>query len=67
MGIDFSGDTGLFSKIENMYRSDIEDKSGGGLVKSINVFSSWIMSQSKTFWMGKRSYSGVQNSLQILL
>ena len=41
-----SDDTGAFLKIKNMEGINIEGKTGVQLVRSINMFSSWVLSQS---------------------
>ena len=50
----FSDDTGAFPKLNNMERNDIKNTTGMKLATSINVFSNWILSQSKTLLGGKK-------------
>ena len=50
-----SEDTRAFPKLNKMDINDIEGASGMQLVTSLNVFSTWILSQPKTVLDGKIS------------
>ena len=54
MWSDFSQDTGSFPNMNNMERSDIEGATGMQLERSLNSFSSWMISQSNTVLNGKK-------------
>ena len=42
-----SYNTGAFPKLDNMKKNDIEGSSGTQLAKSLAVFSTWMLSESK--------------------
>ena len=50
---DFSEDIGAFPELNKMDKNDTEGASGTQMVTSINIFSTWMMSQSKTFLDGQ--------------
>ena len=62
-----SDDTGAFTQLNKMEKNDIEGESGTQLAISITVFSTCILSESKTDLVGKKSLVGVQKSYQRLL
>ena len=43
-----SDDTVVFPKLNKMEKNDIDGESGAQLITSINVFSTWMLSQPKT-------------------
>ena len=51
---DCSCDTRGFSKTNNMGKTDTESAGGKQLVKSLNIFSTWMMSQPKTVLDGQK-------------
>ena len=51
---DSSDNTGDFHKLNNMDKNDIEGASGTQLVTSLNIFSTWMRSESKTFLDSKK-------------
>ena len=51
---DFSGNTRSFPKMNNMGKTDSEGAGGTQLVTSLNIFSTWMMSQPKTVLDGQK-------------
>ena len=51
---DCSDDTGGYPKMNNMEKNDIESSSGTQLLTSLNIFSTWAMSQPKTVFDGQK-------------
>ena len=49
----FSDDTGGFTKLNNMDNNDIGGAIGTHLVTSLNIFSTWMLIQSKTVLYGR--------------
>ena len=51
---DCSDNTGVFTKMSNMEKHDIEVASGMQLVTSLNVFSTWMLTQFLTVLDGQK-------------
>ena len=51
---DLSDNTGGFPKMNKMEKNDIEVASGIQLVTSLNIFSTWMMIQSRTVLDGQK-------------
>ena len=51
---DWSDDTGAFPKINNAEKNDIQGASGAQLVTSLNIFSTWMLSQSNKVLDGQK-------------
>ena len=49
-----SYDTEAFSNLNKMDKNDIEVASGTQLVRSLNIFSTWMMSQSRRVLDGQK-------------
>ena len=54
---DCSDDTGAFTNLNKMEKDDMEGASGTQLARSLTVFSTWIMSESKPGLDGKNVLS----------
>ena len=63
----WSDDTRASPNLNKMERSDIEGATRTQLVTSINVFSSWMLIQSKIFLDGIKIYTWFQKSCKIIL
>ena len=58
----FSDDTGAFPKTNKMEKNGIEGASGTQLARSLTVFSTWVLSESKPGLDGQNNLVGVQKS-----